>query len=212
MKLLGSWTTCALVILMGISITVDARRLALRPLSLKELRRALRESGQLDDTPAGRSVASALAGIKGFALGITKGVGGSILFDVVTANATLEYVSNLLSSASSSSDSDSSGTAQEICFRSRSLEGELIRGRSSADTEEQERAGSGTTSTDSGTGTGTLGSTTGTTSGGSSGLTCIVLNKGRRRRDTLANETPRQHTEKKRVQRNLRKRFLKNQR
>ncbi|XP_068144139.1 uncharacterized protein [Drosophila tropicalis] len=211
MKLLGSWTICALVILMGISITVDARRLALRPLSLKELRRALRESGQLDDTPAGRSVASALAGIKGFALGITKGVGGSILFDVVTANATLEYVSNLLSSASSSSDSDSSGTAQEICFRSRSLEGELIQGRSSADVQEQERAGSGTydtslenTYTDTGT--------TGTTSGGSSGLTCIVLNKGRRRRDTLANETPRQSTEKKRTQRNLRKRFLKNQR
>jgi len=51
-----------------------ARRLALRPLTGRELRKALRESGIGVDSEAGRSVASALSGLSGFALGITKGI------------------------------------------------------------------------------------------------------------------------------------------
>ncbi|KAH8280254.1 hypothetical protein KR018_000921, partial [Drosophila ironensis] len=163
-----------------------ARRLTLHPLTKQELRAALEESGIGANSPAGKSVSSALAGISGFALGITKGIGGSLLFDVVTSNATIEYLTSLLNSTSSSSTTSSSGTAQEICFNSRSLDGEIINGRSNGGSDDEaEPSGewrqSSTATTDSTGASTTTG--TGTSTSGSSGVTCIVLgSKGRRRR------------------------------
>ncbi|XP_039480748.1 uncharacterized protein LOC120444853 [Drosophila santomea] len=196
MKSFGNLTFGLLAILIAcLTVGLEARRLALRPLTGRELRRALRESGFDEDSAAGRSVASALTGLSGFALGITKGIGGSILFDVVTSNVTIDYITSLLNSTASSSTSSSSGTAQEICFNSRSADGEIINGRSNGydgmddDAEpngEWRQTGSGDTDTatitdtDTGTNTGT------TTTSASSGLTCIVLNKeGSRRRRQL---------------------------
>ncbi|KAH8411028.1 hypothetical protein KR222_007448, partial [Zaprionus bogoriensis] len=110
------------------------RRLVLRPLTASELRAALDEVNN-DDTPNGRSVSSALAGIKGFALGISNGIGGALLYDVATSPAGIEYLTNLYSSLNStlnnyigsgSSSSSDSGTQQEVCFDSRSLNGDQL--------------------------------------------------------------------------------------
>ncbi|ALC41519.1 CG13438, partial [Drosophila busckii] len=98
-----------------------AARLALRPLTSLELRRALLES-QAATAGNGRSVSSALAGLKGFALGITKGVGGALLFDVITSNETAAYISNMLEN--SNGGSTNAGTTQEVCFASRSVDGD----------------------------------------------------------------------------------------
>ncbi|XP_017126419.1 uncharacterized protein LOC108145476 [Drosophila elegans] len=188
MKSFGYLTFGLLIITACISAGVEARRLALRPLSGRELRRALRESGIDTHSEAGRSVASALAGLSGFALGITKGVGGSILFDVVTSNVTIDYLTSLLNSTASSTNSSSTGTAQEICFNSRSVDGEVINGRSNDDMDEGQWRQDTTTGVSSPTTTSLTtspGTTTGTTTGtgtGNPGITCIVLSKGRRRR------------------------------
>lgn len=112
-----------------------ARRIVLRPLSAIELRQAL-DKLQSEDAPNGRSVSSALAGLKGFALGVTNGIGGALLYDVATSEQGTQYLSNLYSSVSdyigsagsssgSNSDSDS-GTAQQVCFDSRSVDGDLL--------------------------------------------------------------------------------------
>eukprot|EP00099_Drosophila_melanogaster_P020101 NP_611510.1 uncharacterized protein Dmel_CG13438 [Drosophila melanogaster] len=193
MKSFGNLTFGLLVILIAsFTVGLEARRLALRPLTGRELRRALRESGFDEDSAAGRSVASALSGLSGFALGITKGIGGSLLFDVVTSNVTIDYITSLLNSTASSSTSSSSGTAQEICFNSRSADGEVINGRSNgfndmddgADLDGEWRQTTSGTGTGSVTGTGTETGTT--TSSSSNGLTCIVLSKeGSRRRRQL---------------------------
>ncbi|KAH8258249.1 hypothetical protein KR038_008507, partial [Drosophila bunnanda] len=166
-----------------------ARRLVLRPLTERELRNALDESGIGSESAAGKSVSSAFAGLTGFALGITKGIGGSILFDVVTSNVTIDYITSLLNATATSTNS--SGTAQEICFNSRSVDGEVINGRSNDDVDMDDseypsgewRQATGATST-----TGTTGTTptTSTTNSGSNGVTCIVLgSKGYRRRRLL---------------------------
>ncbi|KAH8301462.1 hypothetical protein KR059_003846, partial [Drosophila kikkawai] len=167
-----------------------ARRLVLRPLTPRELRNALDESGIGSESAAGKSVSSAFAGLTGFALGITKGIGGSILFDVVTSNVTIDYITSLLNSTANSTSS--SGTAQEICFNSRSVDGEVINGRSNDDayvddsvypSGEWRQTTSGTGTAATGTSTGT---TTPTTTSGSNGVTCIVLgSKGYRRRRLL---------------------------
>ncbi|EDW91355.1 uncharacterized protein LOC6530753 [Drosophila yakuba] len=197
MKSFGNLTFGLLAILIAcLTVGLEARRLALRPLTGRELRRALRESGFDEDSAAGRSVASALTGLSGFALGITKGIGGSILFDVVTSNVTIDYITSLLNSTASSSTSSSSGTAQEICFNSRSADGEIINGRSNGYDDDAEANGewrqTGSGDTDTGTGTGTDTNTntgtmtTPTTTSASNGLTCIVLSKeGSRRRRQL---------------------------
>ncbi|KAH8358076.1 hypothetical protein KR084_001874 [Drosophila pseudotakahashii] len=195
MKSFGNLTFGLLIILIaGISASAEARRLVLRPLTGRELQRALRESGIGEDSAAGKSVASALHGLTGFALGITKGIGGSILFDVVTSNVTIDYITSLLNSTATSTTSN--GTAQEICFNSRSVDGEIINGRSNRYDDLDDGAEpngewrqTGTTSSGT-TNTGTISTTTlsspTTTSGSTSnsnGVTCIVLSsKGRRRR------------------------------
>lgn len=111
-----------------------ARRIVLRPLSASELRQALAEL-QSEDAPNGRSVSSALAGLKGFALGVTNGIGGALLYDVATSEQGSQYLSNLYSSVSdyignagsgSSGSNSDSGTSQEVCFDSRSVDGDLL--------------------------------------------------------------------------------------
>ncbi|KAH8320745.1 hypothetical protein KR067_008480, partial [Drosophila pandora] len=166
----------------SIFIPLAARRLALRPLSTWELRDALDESGIGADTPAGKSVVSGLTGLGGLALGVVKGIGGSILFDVVTSNVTIDYLTSLLNSTSSSSTSSSSGTAQEICFNSRSVDGDIINGRSNDEVyDDIEPSGEWRQYT-----TGVTTGATGTSTSGSSGITCIVLgSKGSRRRRQL---------------------------
>ncbi|XP_017051061.1 uncharacterized protein LOC108094801 [Drosophila ficusphila] len=182
MRSFGNLTFGLLIVLIAcLSVGLEARRLALRPLTGRELRKAIRESGLDEDSEAGRSVASALAGLSGFALGITKGVGGSILFDVVTSNVTIDYLTSLLNSTASSTTSSSSGTAQEVCFNSRSVDGDIINGRSNDEVyDDADPVGEWRQTTGSGT------TTTGTGSGGSNGVTCIVLSsKGSRRRRLL---------------------------
>ncbi|EDW35755.1 GL17045 [Drosophila persimilis] len=74
MKSFGNFGAfCLLILVAGLSAGVEARRLALRPLSVRELRAALRETGLDEDSEAGRSISSALAGITGFALGHHQG-------------------------------------------------------------------------------------------------------------------------------------------
>lgn len=182
----------------SIFIPLAARRLALRPLSTRELRAALQESGIGADTPAGKSVVSGLSGLGGLALGVVKGIGGSILFDVVTSNVTIEYLTSLLNSTSSSSTTSSSGTAQEICFNSRSVDGDIINGRSNDEVYDDIDPSGEWRQSSTGTASVTTGAT-GTTTSGSSGITCIVLgSKGSRRRrqlyirpGTLRSESPR---------------------
>ncbi|KAH8260964.1 hypothetical protein KR044_001108 [Drosophila immigrans] len=104
-----------------------AGRVALRPLSPSELRSAfLAANGDGD----GRSLSSALAGLKGFALGVTNGIGGALLFDVATSNETIAYLNNLIESLNTNSGSNSdAGSFQEVCFSSRSLNGDVIQAR-----------------------------------------------------------------------------------
>ncbi|KAH8253116.1 hypothetical protein KR032_003627 [Drosophila birchii] len=182
--------TFGLIILIGvITVGLEARRLVLRPLTRRELRNALDESGIGSESAAGKSVSSAFAGLSGFALGITKGIGGSILFDVVTSNVTIDYITSLLNSTASSTSSN--GTAQEICFNSRSVDGEVINGRSNNDANVDDSVyPSGewrqTTMTTTPTSATTPTTTPSTPTTSTPGVTCIVLgSKGYRRRRLL---------------------------
>lgn len=77
-----------------IYILQAARRVILRPLSAKEVVRILKIAGREDAIPEGRVVTQGLAAMTGFALGLTKGIGGSLLFDLATSNATAQYINN----------------------------------------------------------------------------------------------------------------------
>ncbi|XP_017024957.1 uncharacterized protein [Drosophila kikkawai] len=195
MKSFLSWIFFSLILIATISVGVEARRLVLRPLTKRELRNALEESGIGSDSAAGKSVASALAGLSGLALGITKGIGGSLLFDVVTSNVTIDYITSLLNSTASSTTSSSSGTSQEICFSSRSVDGEDLKDRSQDEayvddsvysSEEWRQLPSSTSTDNSWTINNPSTDTTAPTTDTNSGNTCIVLgSKGYRRRRQL---------------------------
>lgn len=66
----------------------------LRPLSAKEVIKILKAAGREDAIPEGRVVTQGLAAMTGFALGLTKGVGGTILFDLASSNATSQFINN----------------------------------------------------------------------------------------------------------------------
>ncbi|XP_020806679.1 uncharacterized protein LOC110182877 [Drosophila serrata] len=197
MKSFLIWIFCSLIIITTISADVEGRRLVLRPLTKRELRNALEESGIGSETAAGKSVASAFAGLSGLALGITKGIGGSILFDVVTSNVTIDYITSLLNATASSTTSSSSGTAQEICFNSRSVNGDDLKGGSKDNalvddnvysSEEWRQLPSSSSTDNSWTVINGPTDTTAptTTTDTNSGKTCIVLgSKGHRRRRQL---------------------------
>ncbi|XP_054736592.1 uncharacterized protein LOC129243540 [Anastrepha obliqua] len=87
------------------SLPAEGKRVTLVPLSASEVYRLLREAGQEDAVPEGRVVTQGIAAVSGFAVGLAKGIGGSLLVDLAT---------NLWSSTSQN-------PSQEICFNSRSL-------------------------------------------------------------------------------------------
>ncbi|XP_054736596.1 uncharacterized protein LOC129243543 [Anastrepha obliqua] len=87
------------------SLPAEGKRVTLVPLSASEVYRLLREAGQEDAVPEGRVVTQGIAAVSGFAVGLAKGIGGSLLVDLAT---------NLWSSTSQNQQ-------QEICFNSRSL-------------------------------------------------------------------------------------------
>lgn len=59
--------------------------------------------------PEGRSVSNGFAALTGYTLGLTKALTGVFIYDIITANI------------SDTSDADS-GTAQHVCFNTRSLD------------------------------------------------------------------------------------------
>ncbi|TDG48896.1 hypothetical protein AWZ03_004580 [Drosophila navojoa] len=193
MKTPNALWAVALIGLSCLLTTVAAGRLTLRPLTPQELRSALVEAG-VDEgqlTPIGRATPSAIAGLGGFALGVANGLGGALIFDLLTSNETAAYVSNLINSLNSTSaDGGSSGGAggstQEVCFQSRSLGGDLLQGRANDQYEDfnDDRdlydyedddyySGLGRQATDD------YYSDYPDPIGGTPGITCIVVNKGR---------------------------------
>lgn len=98
-----------------------ARKLLLRPLSAAQVRHILQRHQLEHHVPEGRSVSNGFAALTGYTLGLTKALTGVFIYDIITANI------------SDSSDADS-GTAQHVCFSTRSLddvpERRLRRGRS----------------------------------------------------------------------------------
>ncbi|KAM7342291.1 uncharacterized protein ACRADG_009756 [Cochliomyia hominivorax] len=87
--------TIILSVLADATLNVNAaRRVILRPLSSQEVVRILKIAGREDAIPEGRVVTQGLAAMTGFALGLTKGIGGSILFDLATSNATSDFINN----------------------------------------------------------------------------------------------------------------------
>nr|XP_032291640.1 uncharacterized protein LOC6635817 [Drosophila virilis] len=108
----------ALIGLSSLLTTVAAGRLTLRPLSPQELRRALTEAGLPDAelAPMGRATPSAFAGLGGYALGLANGLGGALIFDLLTSNETAAYVTNLINSlntTTTNTGSGNGGTTQE---------------------------------------------------------------------------------------------------
>uniref|UniRef100_A0A1A9USJ3 Uncharacterized protein n=1 Tax=Glossina austeni TaxID=7395 RepID=A0A1A9USJ3_GLOAU len=63
-------------------------RLQLRPLSTEEVVRILKENGKRDIKPQGRFFTTGVAAVKGFALGLTKGVGIPLVYEFATSNNT----------------------------------------------------------------------------------------------------------------------------
>lgn len=99
-----------------------------------EVYKLLHDAGREDAIPEGRVITQGIAAATGFGVGIIKGVGGSILFDLATSNETQQYLANMFdswnitipsfgnwNSQKESTTSTPTSVAQEICFNSRSL-------------------------------------------------------------------------------------------
>uniref|UniRef100_A0A1B0BKP8 Uncharacterized protein n=1 Tax=Glossina palpalis gambiensis TaxID=67801 RepID=A0A1B0BKP8_9MUSC len=86
-------------------------RLQLRPLSTDEVIRILKENGKPDAKPQGRFFTTGVAAVKGFALGLTKGVGIPLVYEFATSNtgsaSKVEYNDKVSSIAT-----DSTGATQ----------------------------------------------------------------------------------------------------
>lgn len=67
----------------------------LRPLSTEEVVRILKENGKRDTMPQGRFFTTGVAAVKGFALGLTKGVGIPLVYEFATSNSTIEFLNRL---------------------------------------------------------------------------------------------------------------------
>ncbi|XP_037941887.1 uncharacterized protein LOC119674804 [Teleopsis dalmanni] len=168
------------VVLMTIITTspVNGKRLLLRPLSATEVYDILRSAGREDAVPEGRVVTQGIAAATGFVLGLTKGIGGSLLVDLAT---------NLFKFGNSGNTTVQIST-QEICFSSRSLneiddsedDVEAMARQAATTTETLTSptmpATSTYTDTTNDTG-GTSGTDTQTTSTTGSTTNCIVINK-----------------------------------
>ncbi|XP_023308579.2 uncharacterized protein LOC111690338 isoform X1 [Lucilia cuprina] len=87
--------TVILTVFAAATVNVDAaRRVILRPLSAQEVVRILQLAGREDAVPEGRVVTQGLAAMTGFALGLTKGIGGTLLFELASSNATSQFINN----------------------------------------------------------------------------------------------------------------------
>ncbi|XP_011196818.1 uncharacterized protein LOC105221487 [Zeugodacus cucurbitae] len=93
------------------TLPAEGKRVSLVPLSASEVYRLLREAGQEDAVPEGRVVTQGIAAVSGFAVGLAKGIGGSLLFDLATS----------LLSANNTQTNNQTMEPQEVCFSSRSL-------------------------------------------------------------------------------------------
>ncbi|XP_018797898.1 PREDICTED: uncharacterized protein LOC108974492 isoform X2 [Bactrocera latifrons] len=90
------------------SNSLYGKRVTLVPLPASEVYRLLREAGREDAVPEGRVVTQGIAAVSGFALGLAKGIGGSLLVDLAA---------NLLAT----NGQNVTGETEEVCFSSRSL-------------------------------------------------------------------------------------------
>lgn len=96
-------------------LSLAARNLLLRPLSAAQVRDLLQRHQLEHRVPEGRSVSNGFAALTGYTLGLTKALTGVFIYDIITANVT---------------DSESSaGTAQQVCFNTRSLDEVERKGR-----------------------------------------------------------------------------------
>ncbi|XP_050325407.1 uncharacterized protein LOC126756400 [Bactrocera neohumeralis] len=94
--------------LISITLPAEGKRVTLVPLPASEVYRLLREAGREDAVPEGRVVTQGIAAVSGFAVGLAKGIGGSLLVDLAA---------NLLAA----NGQNVTGETEEVCFKSRSL-------------------------------------------------------------------------------------------
>ncbi|XP_061389930.1 uncharacterized protein LOC133325122 [Musca vetustissima] len=174
------------------TIITEARRVTLRPLKPDEVYRILKEAGREDAIPEGRVVTQAISAISGFGVGVASGVGGAIIYDLITQpNETMAWLNGLFGmNGGSSSGSSQTPSTQEICFKTRSMDygdDENIAGRQMATTSPTSSSPTGTSPTAMSP-TGTSPTTMPTTDVGSD-TTCIVVQKGgarhRKRREAI---------------------------
>ncbi|EDW02444.1 GH21995 [Drosophila grimshawi] len=199
MKSKSALWALALITLSTLLSSVTAGRLALRPLTPRELGRALVEAGVNKDEefkPMGRVTPAAYAGLGGYTLGLANGVGSAVLFDMLVSNETANYINNMIANMNATTiDGVNGGTTQEICFGGGDLSGNLVKARNDinydndigdddddaadfaydddlADGDEEGRQYDDYYYDDPDTVTGGGG-------GGGNGVTCIVVNRGR---------------------------------
>ncbi|CAD7014049.1 uncharacterized protein LOC101458091 [Ceratitis capitata] len=96
------------IVLIAFALPTEGKRISLVPITANEVYRILREVGREDAVPEGRVVTQGIAAVSGFAVGLAKGIGGSLLVDLAA---------NLLAS-----NQNQTMQTQEICFNSRSLD------------------------------------------------------------------------------------------
>lgn len=160
-------------------------------MSPQELRSALVEAGvdEAQLAPMGRVTPSAVAGLGGYALGLSNGLGGALIFDLITSNETAAYVNNLINSLNTTTTDTSSGgggSTQEVCFQSRSLNGDQLKARANEEyadaTDDHDLYDYEDDDDDSSLGrqaTDYYYSDYEDPIGGAGGVTCIVVNRGR---------------------------------
>ncbi|XP_019894111.1 uncharacterized protein LOC109613008 [Musca domestica] len=179
--MLFSWSSklAVLAALLAIGVLIaEAGRVKLRPLKPDEVYSLLKKAGREDAVPEGRVVTQAISAISGFGLGVASGVGGAIIYDLITQpNETMTWLNGLFGmNGGSTAGSSSEPKTQEICFKTRSMDYDYdVVGRQTGTT--------GTTGTSpTGTATPTTPTTMTATTGAASDTTCIVIEKARHRR------------------------------
>uniref|UniRef100_A0A1A9WMR2 Uncharacterized protein n=1 Tax=Glossina brevipalpis TaxID=37001 RepID=A0A1A9WMR2_9MUSC len=90
-------------------------RLQLRPISSEEAIRILKEYARNDAKTEGRFITSGIAAVKGFALGITKGMGIPLAYDFVTSNSTIDFLIRL-SNATKGGQPTVQYETEEVCI------------------------------------------------------------------------------------------------
>lgn len=81
------------------------------PLTAQKVYQLLGRNRNLNAVPEGRVVTQGIAAVTGFTLGLTKAIGATLLYDIITANITENGITN--------STQQPVYVTQEICFNSR---------------------------------------------------------------------------------------------